>query len=181
MSEATAIQHDTLPPAKDDSTLSVVRRLVTKAEEAACACLEGDSDVVIALLRECDRLGLEALKDLGVDEPRWALTDTGYRALDSDEPIDRAELLNLALDAVERGEATYGTPWPFFGQVAALWSALLGCNVTPGQIAMCLILFKVGRCNKNPAHADSWADVAGYAAVGAEVSARSQEATDAHR
>lgn len=172
MSEDTT-HHDTQPPCEGESTLSIIRQLAAKAEEAVCACLDGDSDVVISLLRECERFGLEALKDLGADEPRPILTSAGWRALDASAPIDRARLLDLALDAVERGEATYGTPWPFFGQVAAMWSALLGTEVTPGQVAMCLVLFKVGRCAKNPAHADSWADVAGYAAIGAEVSTRS--------
>jgi hypothetical protein len=178
--------HDTLPPESDSttltnrperSTLAVVRELVRKAEDAEAACVSGDADTVISLLDECDMLLAEAMRDFG-NEPAGHLTEAGYQALGGSTSapaakMHRVRLLDLARQAVARGEAAYGAPWPFFSQAAALWSALLGQRITAAQVAMCMVLFKVSRLAVagNDDHADSWVDVAGYAALGAELAA----------
>jgi hypothetical protein len=54
-----------------------------------------------------------------------------------------------------------------FRKVAAMWSAYLGIEVKPHQVADLMILLKVAR-NVHAPKADTYADVAGYAGLGAE-------------
>jgi hypothetical protein len=42
-------------------------------------------------------------------------------------------------------------------------------KITPGDVAIMAIMTKIARLANTPAHADSWADIAGYAACGAAV------------
>lgn len=65
----------------------------------------------------------------------------------------------------------YGPVLPGFERIAAMWSAILGIEVTAEQYAMCQVATKLGRLAETPNHRDSWLDVAGYAALGAEVAA----------
>lgn len=65
----------------------------------------------------------------------------------------------------------YGPVLPGFERIAAMWSAILGIEVTAEQYAMCQVATKLGRLAESPNHRDSWLDVAGYAALGAEVAA----------
>ena len=65
---------------------------------------------------------------------------------------------------------SYGDPTESFERLAALWSATLGHEVTPAHVVLCLLQLKVSRLCVTPDHADSWVDLAGYAALGAEVS-----------
>lgn len=64
----------------------------------------------------------------------------------------------------------YGDPRESFVRLAQMWSALLPVQVTPAQVALCLAALKLSRASVTPEHADSWVDLAGYAALGAEVS-----------
>jgi hypothetical protein len=45
----------------------------------------------------------------------------------------------------------------------------LGVEVSPAQVALCLIDLKLARLIRDPSHLDSIADVAGYAACLREV------------
>lgn len=68
------------------------------------------------------------------------------------------ELLNT------RG-SVYGHPRPNHERIAALWSVVLEREVTADQAALCMLLVKVSRLVQTPDHADSIADLAGYAEV----------------
>ena len=54
-------------------------------------------------------------------------------------------------------------------RIASLWSVVLGQDVTPEQVALCMTCLKVARLMETPAHEDSWVDIAGYGACGAEI------------
>lgn len=56
---------------------------------------------------------------------------------------------------------SYGHPKKNFGRVAQIWGAILGTEVTPQQVALCMIGFKLSReCN---AHSrDNLVDLCGY-------------------
>jgi len=54
-----------------------------------------------------------------------------------------------------------------FRTVATMWSAYLGIEVKPYQVADLMILLKIAR-NSHAPKADTFADVAGYAGLGAE-------------
>lgn len=75
-------------------------------------------------------------------------------------------------DALISGDRArdYGDARDNFGRIAALWSPILGVPVSPAQVALCMVQLKVARLVASPGHRDSWADAAGYAALGARVS-----------
>lgn len=82
----------------------------------------------------------------------------------------RAEILDTAKEAVTKDRAaTHGSPEDTFGLIARLWSARLGIDLRPDQVAVMLIDLKTARAWGNPVHADNWVDVAGYAACGGEL------------
>lgn len=97
----------------------------------------------------------------------------------------RAELLESALKAVNERPTAYGPPGDNFKRIAALWNEyVMGRYGQPytdhntyevkfdaTDVAAMMILMKVARLEESPAHLDSWVDIAGYAACGAEVCA----------
>lgn len=44
----------------------------------------------------------------------------------------------------------------------------MGTEITPVNVAAMMALLKIARTKANPAYLDSWVDLAGYAACGAE-------------
>lgn len=70
---------------------------------------------------------------------------------------------------VRRRRQRYGDPGDMFDQIARRWSMVLGIEVRPAQVALCLMELKMARLTRDPAHLDSIIDVAGYAACLREV------------
>lgn len=68
---------------------------------------------------------------------------------------------------VERGKV-YGSPLRNMTRIADLWSAYMGWNVEPHQVAICMELVKISRLAETPSHRDSIIDSHGYLAVYAE-------------
>jgi hypothetical protein len=91
--------------------------------------------------------------------------------------MTRKACLDAAAACVLQDRANaYGGPEDSFALIAALWATILHRKVTVSEVALCLSALKMARLIVNPAHADSWVDLAGYAACGAEVSAPKQGA-----
>lgn len=63
----------------------------------------------------------------------------------------------------------YGDASESFQRLADLWTPILGVQVTPAQVALCLVQLKILRLLHTPDHTDSWVDAAAYIALGAEV------------
>lgn len=59
--------------------------------------------------------------------------------------------------------ADYGGPFESFSDIAAGWSMVLGVEVTPEQVGLCMIQLKVARAKNGGFHRDSFVDIAGYA------------------
>jgi hypothetical protein len=59
-------------------------------------------------------------------------------------------------------QATYGHPYHNFSQTASLWSVILGKEVTPEQVCLCMIGMKISR-ECNVPKRDNLVDIAGYA------------------
>lgn len=59
-------------------------------------------------------------------------------------------------------QADYGHPLDNWTQTAALWSAILGVEVTPEQGLLCMIAAKISRETNAPKR-DNLVDIAGYA------------------
>ena len=92
--------------------------------------------------------------------------------------MTRAEMLDKAKEIVtgER-EGQYGNPENNFKAIAQLWSVYLwnkyGDNfneaLTARDVADMMMLFKIGRLTTGRGTIDSYIDIAGYAACGAEL------------
>ncbi|MFT5518600.1 MAG: hypothetical protein ACI9RI_000866 [Oceanospirillaceae bacterium] len=63
----------------------------------------------------------------------------------------------------------YGSLEDNFGRIAAMWGVILGNDVSTEQVALCMAAVKMCRLVNTPDHADSWVDLAGYAAIGSEL------------
>ena len=92
----------------------------------------------------------------------------------------RTGILAEAEEAVNSRDETYGPPEDCFLRIARLWNAHLK-NIgmvtedgdpilSTGDVALMMIQVKVARLSFQIANQDSWTDIAGYAACGAEVS-----------
>lgn len=89
--------------------------------------------------------------------------------------MNRADLLSTALDAVNARPKAYGPPEDNFNRIARHWNVYMtgkyGCEpvLDAVDIAAMMALMKIARLEETPDHMDSWTDLAGYAACGAEV------------
>lgn len=82
----------------------------------------------------------------------------------------RAEILDTAKKMVTgQREQDYGTPEANFGIIGKLWTDYLDHMVTAEDVANMMILFKVARNRTGRGKADTWVDIAGYAACGGEI------------
>lgn len=83
------------------------------------------------------------------------------------------QMLASAADAIGARGAAYGPPDENFKRIAAYWTAHLGDRLrgvlTPADVAAMSALIKLARLAETADHADSWLDLAGYAACGFEV------------
>jgi hypothetical protein len=77
--------------------------------------------------------------------------------------LTHADHLTSDTRADQYGDATQG-----FTRIAHLWSAMFETQFTPADVALAMILVKAARLDTNQTHYDSWVDIAGYAALGAE-------------
>lgn len=93
------------------------------------------------------------------------------------DQLDTTPLLREAAQLV-RGprHQTYDPPRENFTRIAAMWSVILGVDVTPEQHALCMIAVKVARLLATPDHHDSIVDIAGYAQTLADVIATRPDA-----
>lgn len=62
----------------------------------------------------------------------------------------------------------YGEPTQDFTRTARMWSAYLGIDVKPHDVAALMALLKLSRIAWQPDKRDSWVDLAGYAGCGYE-------------
>lgn len=92
--------------------------------------------------------------------------------------LTRADILHAAEMCVcGQREQDYGTPEDNFETIAKLWETYLrracvdeaGCvYIDANDVAMMMALLKIARIAAGGGKADSWIDLAGYAACGAE-------------
>lgn len=118
-------------------------------------------------------LGYEAIED---DTPTVAEVVEKYGE-DVKRKLTRADILHAAEKCVcGQREQDYGTPEDNFKAIAELWEAYLNKACTRGvnvcveakDVAAMMALLKIARIAAGGGKADSWIDLAGYAACGAE-------------
>lgn len=66
-------------------------------------------------------------------------------------------------------EQDYGSPESNFAIIAQLWTAYTGYDFTSLDVAMMMCLLKIARIKNGGGTGDSFVDLAGYAACGAEI------------
>ena len=93
----------------------------------------------------------------------------------TDSSIDRKRsLLNDAIAACTGDRhLNYGKPEANFQRIATLWNAWNEIKkpgpIEPWEVAVLMSLLKLARLAHAPNHRDSWLDIAGYAACGADI------------
>ena len=86
--------------------------------------------------------------------------------------MTREDILNIAKECVcQSREEDYGAPENNFALIADLWNAYLGFNeIRDIDVAMMMSLLKIARIRTGNKHkADSFIDLAGYAACAGEI------------
>ena len=88
--------------------------------------------------------------------------------------MTRKEILEKAAEIVSgHREQDYGNPEDNFRIIANLWNAYLQDRlVTEKDVAMMMALLKIARIKTGVGTEDSFIDLAGYAACGAEIIAK---------
>ncbi|MEG9883838.1 MAG: DUF6378 domain-containing protein [Hyphomicrobiales bacterium] len=90
---------------------------------------------------------------------------------------EAAHILQATRTVIAERGATYGDAAALFAQVARRWSATLGAEVTASQAILCMLDLKLARLAHDPAHKDSMVDVAGYAALLADLAVIEEHGT----
>lgn len=127
---------------------------------------------------------MKKARDLATHKRRMAEESS----LTTEKVSSRKGCLDTAAAAVLGDRAlNYGSAEDNFARIAHLQNAYLdirkvqgedraigdqllrGSEITPHDVAIMTILVKIARLANTPSHADSWADIAGYAACGAEI------------
>lgn len=117
--------------------------------------------------------GFEVIED---DTPTIAET-VEENSEDVKRKLTRADILHAAEKCVcGQRETDYGTPEDNFKAIAELWEVYLNKACTRGvnvcveakDVAVMMALLKIARIAAGGGKADSWIDLAGYAACGAE-------------
>lgn len=129
-----------------------------------------------------------------ITNPKEAACLMGYEVIEDDTPtiaeavkensgdvkrkLTRADILHAAEKCVcGQRETDYGTPEDNFKAIAELWSVYLdrisvgkygNMIVDEKDVAVMMALLKIARIARGGGKADSWIDLAGYAACGAE-------------
>jgi len=96
------------------------------------------------------------------EEPQ--LPPPGQAPLRVEALRDAARIINGSRDA------HYGNPIDNFDRISKIWSVILGVEVSPEDVAMCMAGLKMARyASKSGFQPDTWIDIAGYAGCGYEV------------
>jgi len=80
----------------------------------------------------------------------------------------------IAITTGDRNDS-YGDPLPNHERIAAIWSVILGMEITATQAALCMAGMKLARLAYDPNHTDSYIDGAAYLAIAAECQNRTND------
>lgn len=87
--------------------------------------------------------------------------------------MTRVEILDRAKECVMgKRHEDYGNPEDNFSLIAKLWTDYCGFGFSAKDVAMMMALLKIARIKGGGGSGDSFVDLAGYAACGGEIHAR---------
>lgn len=169
-----------------------------KVYESTEAMLEANCGSIATCMTECEirkrcRKG-QSCVDYAYVYPAEVAQYLGFEVIEENSPtiaeiveknsedvkrkLTRADILHAAEKCVcGQREQDYGTPEDNFETIAELWETYLrracvdeaGCvYIDANDVAMMMALLKIARIAAGGGKADSWIDLAGYAACGAE-------------
>lgn len=93
--------------------------------------------------------------------------------------MTRKETLEKAIACVcGQREQDYGSPEDNFRIIAQLWTAYAGHPFDSKDVAMMMALLKIARIASGTATEDSFVDLAGYAACGAEIATKEKNSSE---
>ena len=87
--------------------------------------------------------------------------------------MKRGDFLASAEDKINgERDSVYGPPLENHKRIAQLWQVVLGTEISPSEVALCMLLVKVARLVQTPDHEDSYIDLCGYAAIAGELAGK---------
>ena len=87
--------------------------------------------------------------------------------------VTRDLVLSAALSLVNGDRAKdYGDAFEMHRRIASGWTEILGVEVKPHEVALCMAWLKISRLVETPDHYDSFVDLAAYAALAGEIQSR---------
>lgn len=89
---------------------------------------------------------------------------------ETSEATLRQKVLEAARQATVDREGAYSDPTQMLDHIAEMWSAYLGHSIEACDVSCMMVMLKIARIKAKPDHEDSWVDISGYAAIGAEAS-----------
>jgi hypothetical protein len=156
--------HNVINPARMDQELGLDPHNSQMDSKFIEDCARRDIDAVF----ECDELVLlpnwEKSKGAKAEIAVAQWLSKPIRLYPSMVKLEKEDVCDVAkrLTSYDR-QVDYGSPIEDFTKQAKMWSVILNTNVTPQQIAMCMIAVKLCRMTNSPRHRDSAIDVVGYA------------------
>jgi hypothetical protein len=156
--------HNVINPARMDQELGLDPHNSQMDSKFIEDCARRDVDAVF----ECDELVLlpnwEKSKGAKAEIAVAQWLSKPIRLYPSMVKLEKEDVCDVAkrLTSYDR-QLDYGSPIEDFTKQAKMWSVILNTNVTPQQIAMCMIAVKLCRMTNSPRHRDSAIDVVGYA------------------
>jgi len=66
-------------------------------------------------------------------------------------------------------DKNYGTPYTNHKRIADIWAVILGIEITPAQVALCMAGVKIARLVETPDHLDSFVDGCAYLSIAGEL------------
>jgi hypothetical protein len=100
---------------------------------------------------------------------RFGGQESGHCASE-DTVYDRHKVLDQARELIDGDrDRDYGSAYTNHDRIARIWEVILGIPVEPSTVALCMAGVKMARLVHTPEKADSWVDLAAYAALGAEM------------
>ena len=78
--------------------------------------------------------------------------------------------LEQAKSIISGKRNTHGTPDRCFENISGLWSEYLNIDISPHEVAIMMVLFKIGRImSSSEYNVDNYVDICGYAALADEL------------
>ena len=89
--------------------------------------------------------------------------------------MDSREYLEKTLKVIKGPrERDYGDKYMNHVNISKLWSDYLSYEISPHDVAICMLLVKIARLKHRPTE-DCYVDMAGYAAIAGEIEDTTQE------